>query len=249
MKSLEDNHLRKKKILAVIPARAGSKGLHRKNIQALNGEPLITHIIRSANQSKYIDKLIISTEDKDIIRIGKREGVDIPFTRPSGLASDSTPLIAVVLHAYRFFKERGALYDAVLSLQPTCPFLRPESMDKMVDLWLETGCESVVTISEITKGHPYIAKDLISGNMIRNFGAIPEGAVLGPRQKRRKAYYLTGGAYLRDRGLLEMTEAKGHALGSDARAVVVDEIEAVDINSELDLKFAEFLLHSGYVIR
>jgi N-acylneuraminate cytidylyltransferase/CMP-N,N'-diacetyllegionaminic acid synthase len=234
-----------KKIMAVIPARGGSKGVPRKNTRTLNGRPLISYIINSAKQSKHIDKLIISTEDEDIMQIGRGMGVDIPFKRPPELASDNTPLIAVILHAYNYFKERNTQYDAVLSLQPTCPFLQPKSIDNMIELWIESVCESVVTISEITKGHPYIAKDLLSGHIIKNFCPIPEGAIVGPRQKRRKAYYLTGGVYLRDKRLLEITETKGHALGSDTRAVVVDEIEAVDINSELDLKFAELLINLG----
>ncbi|MBN1849815.1 MAG: acylneuraminate cytidylyltransferase family protein [Deltaproteobacteria bacterium] len=232
------------KILAVIPARGGSKGVRLKNIRMLGGKPLISHIIESAKQSKHIDRMILSTEDEDIMKIGQQMGVDIPFIRPLELASDDSPLIAVVFHAYQYFKERDIHYDAVLSLQPTSPFLKPTSIDKMIELWNESGCESVTTISEITTGHPYISKELLPGNIIKNFFPLPDGFIVGARQKRPKVYYLTGAAYLRDKRLLEITEKKGHALGTDARAVVLDELEAVDINSEFELKFAEFLIGS-----
>jgi CMP-N-acetylneuraminic acid synthetase len=234
-------------VLAVIPAPGGSKGVTKKNMRLLDNKPLIAYSVDYAKQSKNIDHLIISTDDEDIARIGASLGVDIPFQRPAHLGSDNTPLIAVVQHAYNYFKERNIVYDAVLSLQPTCPFLHYGTIDKVIEVWLQTGCESVVTISEIMKGHPYIAKRLHSDSIIEDFCIIPEGAVMGPRQKREKAYYLTGGIYLRDKRLLDKAESKGHCLGSDARAVVVNEIEAVDINNELDLKFAEFLILSGYI--
>ena len=234
-------------VLAVIPARGGSKGVAKKNMRLLDNKPLIAYSVDYAKQSKNIDHLIISTDDEDIARMGASLGVDIPFKRPAHLGSDNTPLIAVIQHAYNHFKERNIVYDAVLSLQPTCPFLRYEIVDQVIEVWLQTGCESVVTVSEIMKGHPYIAKRLQPDSIIEDFCIIPEGAVMGPRQKREKAYYLTGGIYLRDKRLLDKAKPKGHCLGSDARAVVVNEIEAVDINNELDLKFAEFLIRSGYI--
>ncbi|MBW2609738.1 MAG: acylneuraminate cytidylyltransferase family protein [Deltaproteobacteria bacterium] len=237
----------KSKILAVIPARGGSKGILKKNIRLLDSKPLLAYAVDSARQSRFVDHLVISTDDEDIIGLGRELGVDIPFKRPSYLAADKSPLISVVRHAYEYFKERGVQYNAILSIQPTCPFLRYDTIDRVIGLWLATRCESVVTVSEITKGHPYIAKRLQADNSIEEFCKIPSGAIVGPRQKREKAYYLTGGIYLRDSRLIENVEATGHALGMDARAVVVDELEAVDINNEIDLKYAEFLIASGYL--
>jgi CMP-N,N'-diacetyllegionaminic acid synthase len=237
----------KMNILAIIPARGGSKGVPQKNLKPLGRQPLVAHVIQAAKNSRYIDKLIISTDDKDIGQLGTRMGLEIPFMRPTELATDNVPLIAVVLHAYNYFKKKNIHYDAVLSVQPTCPFLTNETIDKVVELWLETNCESVVTIAQITKGHPYIAKRLYQDNVIDSFLPIPEGAIVGPRQKREPAYFLTGGIYLRAKRLLDTAEPKGHCLGKDTRAVVVDEFEAVDINDEFDFKFAEFLLKSGHV--
>ena len=236
-----------KSILAVIPARGGSKGVPRKNLRAVGGKTLIARAIEAAQNSKYLDQVVVSTDDDQIAAEALSLGLELPFRRPPELATDSAPLMAVVLHAYHYFKSQGAPYDAVLSLQPTCPFITGPTIDRVVEVWLASGCESVVTVAEITKGHPYIAKRLLPGDRLEEFLPIPQGAVVAPRQKREKAYYLTGGMYLRDHRLLERSGTKGHCLGNDSRAAVVTQIEAVDINDELDLGFAEFLSQSGMV--
>lgn len=236
-----------KRVLAVIPARAGSKSVINKNLRLLGGKPLIGHAIETVKRSLHVDRVVLSTDDVETMRIAKELGAEVPFRRPEDLAADHAPLIAVVLHAYEYFKAEGCQYDAVLSVQPTCPFLHKETIDRVIECWKQADCESVVTVAEIVKGHPYISKRLLSDQRLQDFCTIPEGAIVGPRQKREKAYYLTGGIYLRDMRLLERAEPKGHCLGMDSRGVVVSEIEAVDINSELDLKFAEVLIQSGSV--
>jgi len=240
----KNNGFTSMKILCVIPGRAGSKGVRHKNTRMINGEPLIAFAIKAAKRSTYIDRLIVSSEDDEILSIAKDLKIDIPFKRPKELAADTSPLISVVQHAYNFFKEQKQYFDAVVCLQPTCPFVKTETIDSAVDLWQRTGCDSVTTVSEITKGHPYISKRMENNHMIKNFCIIPENAVVSPRQKREKAYYLTGSLYLRDKRLLQNIETKGHCLGVDSKAVVVDEFEAVDINTEFDLKFAEYIMSS-----
>jgi len=234
-------------ILGVIPARGGSKGIKDKNITLLNGKPLIEYAISTAKCISSINKLIVSTDDESVSAIVRELGVDVPFKRPKELGQDHTSLIAVNQHAFQFFKDKGILFDAVLSLQPTNPFVRAETIEKAINLFITTHCDSVTTVSEIRTGHPYIAKKLLEGNKIGDFCEIPPDEPVAPRQKRRKAYYLTGGLYLRNNRLLQCSEAEGHCLGKDARCVVVKEIEGVDINYEIDLRFAEFLIRSGYV--
>lgn len=236
-----------KKIMAVIPARGGSKGVLRKNMRTIGGKTLIARAIEAAQNSKYLARIVVSTDDEFIADEARSLGVDPPFRRPPELATDHAPLMAVVLHAYHFFKSADLPHDAVLSLQPTCPFLTGQTIDQVVEVWLASGCESVVTVSEISKGHPYIAKRLLAGNRLEEFLPIPEGTVVAPRQKREKAYYLTGGMYLRDQRLLERSGTQGHCLGDDARAAVVTQVEAVDINDEFDLGFADYLVQSGMV--
>ena len=103
-----------KRILAIIPARAGSKGVVHKNKRLLNGKPLVCYAIENIMQSKYIDAVILSTDDVEIADIGRSMGVDIPFIRPKALSTGDTPLIAVMLHAYGYHKNMNREYDAVI---------------------------------------------------------------------------------------------------------------------------------------
>lgn len=233
-----------KTIFLVIPARGGSKGVPQKNIMNLGGKPLIQHVFDAARQSKYVGKIILSTDDDKIAKIGKALGIEVPFIRPKELSTDDASLISVIKHAQQYFDDIGFRADGILSLQPTCPFLTAKTIDDAIELWLSSGCDSVTTISEITKGHPYISKKLNHDNAIEDYCLIPKDAVLGRRQIREKAYYLTGGLYLRSRILIEAQNSDAHYLGGSVKAVVVDELEAIDINSEFDFKVAEFVMNN-----
>lgn len=237
----------KKKILAVIPARGGSKGVPGKNIRVFGGRPLISYIIDSAKQSEYIDELIVSTDDERIAEISKSFGADVPFLRPGDLATDTALLKPVLKHALDYFDKLGFEADCVLSLQPTDPFIETKTIDDAIGLWLKTNCDSVTTIAEFSRGHPYIAKRLKRDNVIEAFCSIPENEDLSRRQTRERAYYLTGGLYLRSRRLMVCETEKGdfHCLGKDARGIVVSEIESVDINSEFDALLVEFIIEKG----
>lgn len=230
-----------RKILGVILARGGSKGVSRKNVRNLAGRPLIKHIFDTAKKSKYITKLILSTEDEEIAGIGKTIGLEVPFMRPAELATDSATGISVIRHAMNFMGGVGFRADAVFSIQPTNPFTSIETIDGAICLWIDSGCDSVTTIAEVTCGHPYITKRLKEGNVIENFCTIPKGVSMHARQAREIAYYLTGALYLRSRSLVEAENMDSHYLGNDSRAVVVNEIEAVDINTPFDFEFAEWV--------
>ncbi len=230
-----------KKILGVILARGGSKGVPRKNVRNLAGRPLIQHIFDTAKKSKYITKLILSTEDKEIAEIGRSIGLEVPFMRPSELATDSATGISVIRHAMNFMDGAGFRADAVYSIQPTNPFTSIETIDGAIRLWIESGCDSVTTITEVTCGHPYITKRLKENSTIENFCTIPARTSMHARQAREKAYYLTGALYLRSRSLIEAENMDSHYLGNDSRAVVVNEVEAMDINTPFDFELAEWM--------
>ncbi|MBN3040090.1 MAG: acylneuraminate cytidylyltransferase family protein [Candidatus Omnitrophica bacterium] len=236
------------KILAVIPARSGSSRIPNKNIRRLADKPLIAYIIETAKKSKFIDKLILSTDDQQITDIGISFGIDIPFSRPDELSSAKAPLIMVNKHAYNYFKEKGENFDAVLSLQATSPFLKPQTIDEMVDLWRKSGCDAVAAIAKVTQAHPFITKRIDHELKITNFCPLDKDVIVGGSQKRETAYYLTGGAYLRSKSLLESDISEGHCLGRDSRGVLVSDMEAVDINEEIDFKFAEFILKEGILV-
>ena len=230
-----------RKILGVILARGGSKGVPRKNVRSLAGRPLIQHIFDTAKKSKYITKLILSTEDEEIAGIGKTIGLEVPFMRPAELATDSATGISVIRHAMDFMGGTGFRADAVYSIQPTNPFTSIETIDGAIRLWIDSGCDSVTTIAEVACGHQYITRKLKENNTIENFCTIPAGISMHSRQAREKAYYLTGALYLRSRLLIEAENMDSHYLGNDSRAVVVNEIEAIDINTPFDFELAEWM--------
>lgn len=234
-----------KTILGVIPARGGSKGVPRKNIRNICGKPLIQYIFESAQKSKYINRLILSTEDDEIAGVAMSIGIEVPFMRPRELATDTASSISVIKHALKFFDDLGIRFEGVILLQATNPFTTADTIDRTIELWIETGCDSVTTITEMTRGHPYITKRLKPGNIIESFCPAPPGVVISRRQDREKAYYMTGAVYMRSRALIEAENMDGHYLGKDSRAVVVNEIEAIDINKPFDFELAEWVMNRG----
>jgi N-acylneuraminate cytidylyltransferase len=128
------------KLLALIPARGGSKGVPRKNIKLLNGKPLVAWTIDAAKQATCINKIVVTTEDKEIAAIAQQLGAEVPFMRPAELAADDTPGIAPVLHAIELLPE----FDWVLLLQPTSPLRSVIDIEGIVNLCLERAAPAAV---------------------------------------------------------------------------------------------------------
>lgn len=140
-----------KKVVGIIPARGGSKGIPRKNIKLLAGKPLITWTIEEAKKSQYLDRFILSSEDMEIISIAKAWGCEAPFVRPAELARDDTPGIEPVIHALYQLDEH---YDYVVLLQPTSPLRTVEDIDGCIRFCLQEGATACVSVS-LTDKHPY----------------------------------------------------------------------------------------------
>ncbi len=134
------------KILGLITARGGSKGVPRKNIRLLNGKPLLAYTAETALEAKSLTSVVLSTEDAEIAEIGRRFLLDVPFMRPAELAQDATPSLSVVRHALLTLAEMGEKYDAVCLLQPTNPFRRAADIDNCVELLIESNADSVVSV-------------------------------------------------------------------------------------------------------
>jgi len=143
------------KVLAIIPARGGSKGIKLKNIQKLAGHPLIIYTINSAKKSKLIDRIIVSTDDKKISRISKLNGAELPFTRPKTLSRDSSSTIDVVKHTLNFLKNKESYVpDIIIILQPTSPLRSYKKIDKSIQLLKKNNSDSVISVYR-TKPHPF----------------------------------------------------------------------------------------------
>ena len=139
----------KQKILALIPARGGSKGIKDKNIIPLAGKPLIAYSIEAAKKSKYIDSIVITTDSERIAEVAKQYGARVPFLRPDELAADTSKTIDAALHAIKTLKSMGENYDTLVLLQPTQPLRTTDDIDKAIELYYESGENGLVSISTV----------------------------------------------------------------------------------------------------
>jgi len=144
------------RVLGLIPARGGSKGVPRKNIRLLNGKPLLAYTAESALKAETLSRIILSTDDSEIAEIGRTCGVDVPFMRPVELALDTTPSVSVVRHALLKLAEQAEHFDAVCLLQPTNPLRRTEDIDNSVKLLIHSKADCVVSVLPVP--HEYNPK-------------------------------------------------------------------------------------------
>lgn len=231
---------RDKMILALIPARRGSKGTLYKNIKPLLGKPLIAWTIEQAKGSAYIDRIIVSTDDEKIAEISKRYGAEVPFMRPKELAADDSKIIDVVLHARSWLEEYDKPYDLLMLLQPTAPARTVGDIDRAVELLFEKSAQAIVSVSE-AEHHPYRSNILPTDGCMSNF-LRPE-LVNNNRQDLPVFYRLNGVIFL----------AYWHAVSREKSffndktfAYVMPKERSIDIDDEMDFKSAEFLIKNSF---
>lgn len=227
------------KVLGVVPARGESKGVPRKNLESLAGKPLIAYILEVALQAKTLDRVIVSTEDEEIAAVARGYGAEVPFLRPQELASDEVSLIPVLKHAVEQLDKMGWKADIVVSLQPTSPLTEPGDIENAVNKMIKTGCDSVVSVYQIERQHPYRAMRLEEDKLMPLY---KEGQRFLQRQDLPLLYAFNGAIYVRKRNLLEGWGGQDFALGEDVRAIIIDREKSIDINSPLDFLVAEAIL-------
>lgn len=199
------------RVLGLIPARAGSKGVPRKNLRLLAGKPLLHYSVESALGAGRLARVVVSTESGEIAAVARDAGAEVPFLRPAALAADDTPMLPVVAHALRTLAEQGETYDAVCLLQPTCPLRRSADIDGCIELLDRTGADSVVTVLEVpARYHPHWAF-LQNGD-----GSLQPatGAPLVPRrQELAPAFHRDGSIYVTRRSVvLDGNSLYGHRM-------------------------------------
>ena len=183
-----------KSFLAIIPARGGSKGLPRKNIKKLKGTPLIGWTIKTALNSKYLDEIIVSSEDDEIINVVKKFGLSVPFKRPNELAKDTSTSYSVVEHAVEFLKKQGKLYDFIVLLEPTSPLREKSDIDNMIRKIVNSSkFDAIISVGEVTL-HPSSMKRISDNGQISSFFKNIKKATR--RQDNEKAYFPFGVAYI-----------------------------------------------------
>ena len=222
-----------KKILGVIPARGGSKGLPGKNIRTLAGKPLIAWTIEEAKKSAFIDRLILSSEDQEIIRVAKVWDCEVPFVRPFELAADETPGIEPVLHALEALPES---YDYVIVLQPTSPLRSVIDIDNCIRMSLEHGACSCVSVTEVDKSPYWMFKIDDTDRLTPLF---PGMSLTSRRQDLPVVYALNGAVYVAECSWLKENKT---LVADETLGLVMPKERSVDVDTELDLHFLEFLL-------
>jgi N-acylneuraminate cytidylyltransferase len=226
------------RVLGVVPARGGSKGVPRKNIRPLAGKPLIAWTLGAAAASERLTRTVISTDDLEIAAVAKRFGGEVPFIRPAELGTDSAKSLDVLFHALSVVEkqEGGEPYNAILLLQPTTPFRTAADIDGCIVLLEQSGADSVISVVEVGAFHPARMKYLEGDRLIDPPFCEEEENM--PRQKLRPMYLRAGSVYLMRRATL----LSGSLKGKDCRAWVVPSSRAVNIDSEQDFLYAEWLV-------
>jgi CMP-N,N'-diacetyllegionaminic acid synthase len=226
-----------KTILAIIPARGGSKGVPRKNTRILAGKALIAWTIEAAKKSKYIDRLILSSENEEIIQVAKDWGCEVPYKRPIELARDDTPGIESVIHAINTLGEK---YDFVVLLQPTSPLRTVEDIDGCVQHCIMTESPACVSLTEAQQS-PYWMYNLDDDMKLKSF--VQNGEIINRRQDLPKVYVLNGAVYVAESGFI--MEHKSFLTDETAGYIMSGE-NSVDIDTELDFAYCEWLINRKY---
>jgi CMP-N,N'-diacetyllegionaminic acid synthase len=223
-----------KKVLAVVPARGGSKGIPNKNIVDIGGNPLIKYTIDAALGSAMLTNCVISTDSDVIADVAKSCGALVPFKRPEYLSDDRAQSLPVMQHAVEFMEvEQGYQYDLVIMLQPTTPLRETKDIDNAINLLLDTGANSVISVVEVEGHHPLRMKRVVDGHLINYIDQGHED--MRPRQELPPVYIRNGAIYATMRNTL-MEE--NSFVGVDSRAYIMPPERSVNIDSMKDLSLA-----------
>jgi CMP-N,N'-diacetyllegionaminic acid synthase len=222
------------RILAIVPARGGSKGVPGKNIRKLAGRTLLDYTALAARESGVIDRIVLSTDSEEIADVGKRAGLEVPFMRPAALAQDDTPMLPVIQHAIDSLAAEGWTTDVIVLLQPTSPLRRSSHVRDAVKLLHESTADSVVTVIEVPRhlSPDYVMR--IDDGVLRPF--LHEGARVTRRQDARPAYSREGTVYACWHATLERF---GNIYGDRCQPLMLDPADSLSIDSPADWAEAE----------
>lgn len=228
------------RVLGIIPARGGSKGIRRKNLVELEGKPLIAYTIAAALAAKKLTDVIVSTNDEEIANVARSLGADVPFIRPTELAQDNSPTIPVLQHGMQFLEQNRQPYDAVLTLQPTNPLRISSDIDGAVELLQSSRSHSVISFTAVGEKHPARMKSIDSFGRVHDpdFAESFEGQ---RRQELAPLFLRDGSIYLTRREVL----VGGSLKGDDCRAWLIPIERACNIDEPHDLRLVSFLLRLG----
>jgi len=223
--------------LGIIPARAGSKRLPRKNVLPLGGKPLVAWSIEAARGAPRLSRLVVSSDDREVLDIAASYDERLPLARPAQLATDTSLAIEFVRHALETLEGQGEEpFEAVVIIQPSSPLTLPADIDATVDLLATSGAESAVSVVQLDHAiHPWKMK-VLDGDRLLSYLVDERGRTAA--HELPPIYVRNCSVYATRRSAIDA----GQILSDDCRGYVMPRERSVDINEELDLAFAEFLL-------
>lgn len=229
------------KVLGLVVARGGSKGLPGKNVRDLCGKPLIGWTIDVARAARCLDAVVVSTDDKTIAEVASRHGAEVPFIRPAALASDTASSVDVVVHAIDFLAAAGRTFDIIVLLEPTSPLREPGDIDGAVARLVKSGAGSIVSVCRAEVTHPAFMYRLGAGAHLTPFlDRQPNGL---RRQELEPVYYLEGTIYASHVTVLKERRSFYH---DDTIAYEVPKWKSIEIDDLDDFLMAEAIAkHKG----
>ena len=223
-----------KKILALIPARGGSKGIKNKNIFPLNGYPLISYSIKASLKSKFIDETIVSTDDYEIAEVSKKYGADVPFMRPVELASDTSKTVDAVIHAIKTLESQKKYFDVLVLLQPTQPLRISEDIDKAIEKFFENDMTGLVSISQVEE-HPLLMRTI---NTEGKLSSLLNKNSTCRRQDMENFYIVNGCIYIN-----KISEISSDTSFNDnSIGFLMPSSRSIDIDEVKDIRLAEYYI-------
>jgi CMP-N-acetylneuraminic acid synthetase len=222
----------KKKILALIPARGGSKRLPHKNIKDFCGKPLVSWTIEQAFSSRFIDKVVVSTDDEEIASVARNYGAEIPFLRSKELANDDSPIIDTIIQSINWFKKRNESFDILILLQPTSPLRSFNDIDKCIEIYLNEKPSSIISVSE-EKKHLSMFFKIDNGYL--------ESLLNDFRFKDLPNIFTPNGAIFVS-SVNNICKSKSFYKGNILPYIMPSE-RSIDIDYEFDFKLSEFLMN------
>lgn len=199
------------RILGLIPARGGSKGIPKKNIKLLGKLPLIDYTINAAKESKLISEIVVSTDDEEIAIAAEISGLKPPFLRPDEFAQDSSTSLEVVLHAIRYFEEKNLIFDAVCLLQPTTPFREKGFIDAALERFISSNADCLISVLPIP--HEYNPHWAFEENQ-KGFLSIATGEekIISRRQDLPKSFHRDGSVYITKTNIIKEGSLYGKSI-------------------------------------
>lgn len=227
--------------LGVIPARGGSKSIPRKNLVELCGRPLIVYTFEATQGSCLLDRVILSTDDEEIAMLGREYGIEVPFLRPADLARDDTPTLPAIQHAVRYLEETEDYQPSyVVILQPTSPLRQAHDIDEALELLVESGADSVVSVVEVPHNfNPVSVMRTAEDGRLEPY-LQPESGWILRRQDKPVVYARNGAAIYAIKYTVLMEQ--NSLFGQRCMPYVMTPYESIDVDEQYDLELAEFLL-------